>query len=44
MKLGEYERVLLKVEFHCMRFKVLGIPHVQGEAFQEVEPVIFFFR
>lgn len=28
------------VRFHWLRFKVLGIPHLHEEAFQEVEPVI----
>jgi hypothetical protein len=28
------------VKFHWLRFKVLEMPHVHGEAFQEVEPVI----
>jgi hypothetical protein len=32
--------VLLRVKFHWLKFKVLGIPHLHGEAFQEVEPVI----
>ena len=39
MKLGEWERVLLMVRFHWPRLKVLGIPHVHGEVFQEVEPM-----
>lgn len=40
MKLGVWERVLLRVNFHLLRIKVLGIPHLHGEAFQKIEPII----
>lgn len=35
MKLGEWERVLLKVKFHWLRLRVLGIPHLHRETSQE---------
>jgi hypothetical protein len=38
--LGKWEGVLLRVEFHWLRFKVLGIPHLHGEILPEVEPII----
>jgi hypothetical protein len=40
MKLGEWEGVLLRMNFHWLRLKILGLPHLHGEAFQEIEPVI----
>lgn len=30
--------VLLRVKFHYLRVKFLGIPHLHGEAFQDGEP------
>lgn len=36
MNPGSWERRLLTVNFHLLRFQV---PHLQGEAFQEIEPV-----
>ena len=32
--------VLFRVKFHGMKLKVLGIPHLHGESFQKVEPLI----
>ena len=40
MTLGEWEGVLLRVKFHWLKLKVLGIPRLHEEAFQEVELVI----
>lgn len=40
MNRGEWEGVLLRVMFHWLRLKILGIAHLHGEAFQEVKPVI----
>jgi hypothetical protein len=37
MNLRERKVVLLRVNFHWLR---PGIPHLRGETFQEVEPVI----
>jgi hypothetical protein len=37
MNLGKWGGFLLRVKFHWLRLKVLGIP---GETVQEVEPVI----
>jgi hypothetical protein len=39
-ELREWEGVFLRVQFYWLRPKVLGIPYLHGEAFQEVEPVI----
>ena len=36
MNLGEWEQVFLGVNFHWLRLKILGIPHLH----EEVEPVI----
>ena len=38
-KLEKWEEVLLRETFHWLRFKVLRILHLHGEAFQEVAPV-----
>ena len=40
MNPGEWGEVLLRVQFQWLRFKVLPIPHLHGEAFQKNEPVI----
>lgn len=40
MNLGEWEGVPLRVNFHGLRLKFLEIPHLYGEAFQEIESVI----
>ena len=34
MNLGEWEGVLLRVNFHWLMLKVLGIPYLHGEATQ----------
>lgn len=36
---GKQEEVL-RVKFHLLRFNVLEITHLHGEAFQEVEAII----
>ena len=36
MNLGEWEGLLLRVRFHWLRLKILGIAHLHEEAFQEV--------
>lgn len=38
---GEWEGVLLRLKFHWLRCKVLGIPHLHGEACRDVEPCNF---
>lgn len=38
--LGKWEWVHLRVKFHWLSFKVLGIPRLHGEEFQKTERVI----
>lgn len=38
MNPGTWEGVLLRVNFNWLRIQVLGIPHLHGKAFQEIEP------
>ena len=40
MNLGEWGSILLRIKFHWLRLKALGISHLHGEAFRKVEPVI----
>jgi hypothetical protein len=40
MNLGEWKEILVRVKFHWLRFKVLGIAHLHGKAFQEAELAI----
>jgi hypothetical protein len=40
INLGKSKMVHPKMKFYWLRFKVLGKPHLHGEAFQEVELVI----
>jgi hypothetical protein len=35
MDLGEWEGVLLRVKFHWLELKILGMPYLYGETFQE---------
>jgi hypothetical protein len=41
VNLGKWEGVLLRAKFHWLRLKILGIHHLHGEAFKEVESIIF---
>lgn len=38
MNPGTWEGALLRVNFNWLRIQVLGIPHLHGKAFQEIEP------
>jgi hypothetical protein len=40
-KLWTVGRGPLRLKLHYLGFKVLGVPHLHGDAFQEIEPVIF---
>lgn len=40
MNISEWEGGFLRVRFHWLELKLLEIPHLHREAFQEVEGVI----
>lgn len=40
INLGKLEGAFLRVTFHWWRLKVLGTPHLHGEASRKVEPVV----
>lgn len=40
INLGKWEGLLLRVEFHWLKFKVPGVTSFAWRGYQEVEPVI----